>query len=197
MVGPPRINTTVHNQLDMLWDRSIDGQPQEKHSPKRRTVITLLSFVLLFLVILGAVFLPGFLSSRNYGDVSQAKIVIPDSDAWDDTEYPSTYTVGITLDLVKSEFHKSYQGCTLLSLSYDKELSDSLQETLNQKYQGNPKLGSGAFVITGTFSTGNKKLPEGLDLSPNTTYSHYYWVVSDYEIMNDGGAILYQGVSLP
>lgn len=63
MVGPPRINDVVHNQLDMLWDRSVDGQPQEKHSNKYRTLKNLLGFLLLFAVVLGVIFLPGFLSS--------------------------------------------------------------------------------------------------------------------------------------
>ncbi len=69
MVGPPKINNVVHNQLDMLWDRSVDGQPQEKHSPKKNTRWNLLWFLLVFLVILvilGLIFLPGLFSSHGF-----------------------------------------------------------------------------------------------------------------------------------
>lgn len=66
MVGPPRLNDVIHNQLDMLWDRSVDGQSQEKHSPKKNTRRNLLWFLLVFLLILGLLFLPGFLSSQGF-----------------------------------------------------------------------------------------------------------------------------------
>lgn len=53
MSGPPRINDTVHNQLDMEWSNSLG----EKKKPWK----TMLSFVIILAVILLAILVPGFL----------------------------------------------------------------------------------------------------------------------------------------
>ena len=47
MSGPPRINDTVHNQLDMEWSNSLG----EKKKPWK----TMLSFVIILAVILLAI----------------------------------------------------------------------------------------------------------------------------------------------
>ena len=52
MSGPPRINDTVHNQLDMEWSNSLG----EKKKPWK----TMLSFVIILAVILLAILVPGF-----------------------------------------------------------------------------------------------------------------------------------------
>ena len=51
MSGPPRINDTVHNQLDMEWSNSLG----EKKKPWK----TMLSFVIILAVILLAILVPG------------------------------------------------------------------------------------------------------------------------------------------
>lgn len=53
MSGPPRINDTVHNQLDMTWSNSLDV--------KKQPWKTMLSFVIILAVILLAILVPGFL----------------------------------------------------------------------------------------------------------------------------------------
>ena len=53
MSGPPRINDTVHNQLDMEGRTSL-GAPKK---PRK----TMLSFVIILAVILLAILVPGFL----------------------------------------------------------------------------------------------------------------------------------------
>ena len=53
MSGPPRINDTVHNQLDMEWSNSLG----EKKKPWK----TMLSFVIILAVILLAILVPGVL----------------------------------------------------------------------------------------------------------------------------------------
>ena len=57
MSGPPRINDTVHNQLDMEWSNSLG----EKKKPWK----TMLSFVIILAVILLAILVPGFLWEAN------------------------------------------------------------------------------------------------------------------------------------
>ena len=53
MSGPPRINDTVHNQLDMEGSNSLGEQ--------KKPWKTMLSFVIILAVILLAILVPGFL----------------------------------------------------------------------------------------------------------------------------------------
>ena len=57
MSGPPRINDTVHNQLDMQLDMEWSNSLGEKKKPWK----TMLSFVIILAVILLAILVPGFL----------------------------------------------------------------------------------------------------------------------------------------
>ena len=58
MSGPPRINDTVHNQLDMEWSNSLG----EKKKPWK----TMLSFVIILAVILLAILVPARLGNPTH-----------------------------------------------------------------------------------------------------------------------------------
>lgn len=63
---------------------------------------------------------------------------------------------------------------------YDQEYSDSLRQELTAAY-GDPH----AFVVTGSFTTGSEKVPQGLE--PNTTYDNYQWILDvSWKILDHG-----------
>ena len=54
-----------------------------------------------------------------------------------------------------------FRRCTLWQLTYDEDYSDSVQEALARRYE-EQYPGVSVFVITSTFTTGDKKVPEGV-----------------------------------
>lgn len=192
MSGPPRINDTVHNQLDMTWSNSLDV--------KKQPWKTALGFVvLLAAVLLLTQVVPFALSSHTEGDTSRAEeIILPDPadeafGVYLADVYPSGSDLTLAMDLVKNTFRKEFHNCALLSLTYDGEFSNSLSEELLARYDS-VGVEKGPFVLTTAFTTGENP-PAGLE--PNTTYDSYQWVLADTGGSGEEAvALLDRGLSL-
>lgn len=97
-----------------------------------------------------------------------------------------SYDVERAFEELENHFQVNFRHCTLLELVYDQEYSDSLRQELTAAY-GDPH----AFVVTGSFTTGSEKVPQGLE--PNTTYDNYQWILDvSWKILDHGQNLVSQ-----
>ena len=79
---------------------------------------------------------------------------------------------------------QSYGDISLVETSaqfIDPEHAESDSEVFPRTYDGDPL----AFVVTGSFTTGSEKVPQGLE--PNTTYDNYQWILDvSWKILDHG-----------
>ena len=147
----------------------------------RRKWLVPVAVVVTLALILGCAYLGGWAISRNYGYTGYVQRTIlmeeesePPADGnW---KYPRDFEVKMGMRQVEDTFEVDFRRCTLWQLTYDEDYSDSVQEALARRYE-EQYPGVSVFVITSTFTTGDKKVPEGLE--PNTTYEDYPWVLGN------------------
>ncbi len=142
------------------------------------------ALVAVALVVCLLLVLPPWVNSQSYGDISlvetSAQFIDPEHAESDSEVFPRTYDVERDFGELEKLFQVNFRHCTLLELVYDQEYSDGLRQKLNAAY-GDPL----AFVVTGSFTTGSEKVPQGLE--PNTTYDNYQWILDvSWKILDHG-----------
>ncbi|MGI6254068.1 MAG: hypothetical protein ACOYJZ_00410 [Acutalibacter sp.] len=86
---------------------------------------------------------------------------------------PSSTQVSNAMILVEMDFKKNFRNCSLGQVTYDQEASSAVSQDLKNRYK-DQKLPGTPFVFIGDFSTGNGKLPQGLE--EDQFYQDYQWV---------------------
>lgn len=168
------------------------GIPANVHNPKllhplfqaKKAWIAPAALVAVALVVCLLLVLPPWMNSLSYGDISlvetSAQFIDPERAESDPDIFPRTYDVERAFEELENHFQVNFRHCTLLELVYNQEYSDDLRQKLNAAY-GDPH----AFVVTGSFTTGSEKVPQGLE--PNTTYDNYQWILDvSWKILDHG-----------
>ena len=168
---------------------------QTLHNPKllhpmfqgKKPWIASIGAVILVAAVALLIVLPGWVDSFSYGDVDNAALTveIPNPEEWDSQpdHFPKTWDVELGFQAIFKDFQVRFRRCALEELAYHPEFSNSYRQELEQ-ISGT----SWSFVITGSFTTGDTQVPDGLE--PNTTYTDYQWV------LESSGKIAAQGLHL-
>lgn len=171
--------------MPMLWPTPSEWSTQSRFLDvkqlfsTRRVFVVLGILVLVLALVLALILVPPYLHSLGQGTVDnvQVNIVVDNPGELDASqEYPKTWQAETAMELVKNEFQVDFRHCDLKELTYDKAYSDQLKPELAKLYK-DQLYGEDVFLITATFTTGDKDVPQGLE--PNTTYENYQWVIGD------------------
>lgn len=144
------------------------------------------ALLLVILIVLAVNFVPGWIDSLSYGNAEQVtETILPSEEEIDpnpgngfvavEVPYPDLYDVQGAFGTIRGDFRTSFRNCTLHSLTYDKAFSDQQQPQLEARYGDVSNDYPEAFLVTGSLTTGEKDVPDGLE--PNTTYEGYQWII--------------------
>lgn len=158
---------------------------------RRKFTVPLALAAMLALVFLVTVGIPGLISNVKAllpsdspaGKVHDVKLTLHTESRVElsihtsSAGFPDETAVRDGMELALQQFETTYQGCTLHSLAYDKDVSEQVQKELLERYKlpGVQEL----YLITGSFTTGEEDIPQGLE--PNTTYDDLQWVFAKQE----------------
>lgn len=171
--------------MPALWPTPSDWTTQSRFLDAkqlfstRRVFLVLGILVLILALVFAVILVPPYLQSLGQGTVDNAQVnILVDNPAQLDAsqEYPKTWQAEMAMEQVKNKFQVEFRHCNLESLTYDKAYSDQLRPQLAELYK-DQLYGEDVFLITASFTTGEKDVPSGLE--PNTTYEDYQWVVGD------------------
>ena len=101
------------------------------------------------------------IGSFKEGNIKHVKRTIPQSSVYSESD------IADAMDAVEKEFKRSFGGCTLTDLWYDKERSEPKSDEWAAEYHADESI-----VLRTRFDVSSA---EGLN--PNSTYDDYRWVL--------------------
>jgi hypothetical protein len=123
---------------------------------------------LILALVLAIGFSFSYIKTQQQGSITQVNFTATSSTIYTIEDF---YKAANT---VENTFKKEYTGCTLLTLSYTGDLTESEQAEYLQQYAADEVL-----ILTSSFTTGDS----GGDgsLNPNDIYTDYLWILARNE----------------
>lgn len=116
-------------------------------------------------LLLAAALAAGMLAGCGGGDVRGAKKIVGKSQIFDEGEILRAMDVAIDL------FDEGFNGCTLLEIEYDEEVSNRSAKAWAAQYEADE-----AIVLLSKFTV-DETGGDG-SLNPNSTYERYQWILT-------------------